>query len=342
MLGGFIVVLLRDRIDNTNRLSDAVLRSEPAKLLSPAIFGIALIILMYVLPDGIVGGARRGIRRRRPAGNRPPPHAAGVLTKGTSMRLRRGKRVPRWSRSPRSWRSSLAACGNGRGDDDDSRQRQQHDHRRRRFRQLRHRHRELPHRPEQRRRSPATRSSSGPRSRSRGSTRAFSSILKGEQAYFEYLNAEKGGVEVAGKKYKIELVAKDDAYDGRVRRSRTCSPRSTTTKSSDSSTSSARRTTSRSATTSTRTASRTCSRPRGRRRGATTTTRGCSARSSSRTRWRRRRSCNYLEDNKPDATIAILRADDDFGAVVLRHAEAAHQGHRPHDRRRADVRPRDR
>ena len=31
------------------------------------------------------------------------------------------------------------------------RQRQQHDHRRRRFRQLRHRHRELPHRPEQRR-----------------------------------------------------------------------------------------------------------------------------------------------------------------------------------------------
>ena len=28
-------------------------------LLSPAIFGIGLILLMYVLPDGIVGGGRR-------------------------------------------------------------------------------------------------------------------------------------------------------------------------------------------------------------------------------------------------------------------------------------------
>lgn len=41
---------------------------------------------------------------------------------------------------------------------------------------------------------------------------AFTEILKGEQAYFSYLNQELGGVEVAGKKYTIELVAKDDAY----------------------------------------------------------------------------------------------------------------------------------
>jgi branched-chain amino acid transport system permease protein len=36
---------------------------------SPAIFGIALILLMYVLPDGLVGGGRRllgAVRRRRP------------------------------------------------------------------------------------------------------------------------------------------------------------------------------------------------------------------------------------------------------------------------------------
>jgi branched-chain amino acid transport system substrate-binding protein len=46
-----------------------------------------------------------------------------------------------------------------------------------------------------------------------GTYAAFSSILKGEQAYIDYLNAEKGGVEIAGKTYKIELVAKDDAYD---------------------------------------------------------------------------------------------------------------------------------
>lgn len=41
----------------------------------------------------------------------------------------------------------------------------------------------------------------------------FSEILAGEKAYFGYLNKELGGVEVAGKKYQIELVAKDDGYD---------------------------------------------------------------------------------------------------------------------------------
>lgn len=41
---------------------------------------------------------------------------------------------------------------------------------------------------------------------------AFKEILMGEQAYFDYLNAQ-GGVQIAGKKYKIELVAKDDAYE---------------------------------------------------------------------------------------------------------------------------------
>jgi branched-chain amino acid transport system substrate-binding protein len=41
---------------------------------------------------------------------------------------------------------------------------------------------------------------------------AFVAILKGEQSYFDYVNAQ-GGVEVAGKKYQIKLVAKDDAYD---------------------------------------------------------------------------------------------------------------------------------
>jgi ABC-type branched-subunit amino acid transport system permease subunit len=63
MLGGFIVVFLRDGIDNQESLSDLFSDPNRAKLLSPAIFGIALIILMYVLPDGIVGGVRRGIRR---------------------------------------------------------------------------------------------------------------------------------------------------------------------------------------------------------------------------------------------------------------------------------------
>jgi branched-chain amino acid transport system substrate-binding protein len=45
-----------------------------------------------------------------------------------------------------------------------------------------------------------------------GLYQAFTAILNGEKSYFEYLNAQ-GGVEVAGKKYKINLVDKDDAYD---------------------------------------------------------------------------------------------------------------------------------
>jgi branched-chain amino acid transport system permease protein len=63
MLGGFIVVYLRDYIDNQDRLGDLFSDPNRAKLLSPAIFGIGLILTMYVLPDGIVGGLRRGLRR---------------------------------------------------------------------------------------------------------------------------------------------------------------------------------------------------------------------------------------------------------------------------------------
>jgi ABC-type branched-subunit amino acid transport system substrate-binding protein len=45
-----------------------------------------------------------------------------------------------------------------------------------------------------------------------GLYQAFTAILNGENAYFDYINAQ-GGVTVAGKKYKIKLVDKDDAYD---------------------------------------------------------------------------------------------------------------------------------
>jgi ABC-type branched-subunit amino acid transport system substrate-binding protein len=40
----------------------------------------------------------------------------------------------------------------------------------------------------------------------------FSNILLGEQAYIEYVNEELGGVEVAGTQYQIELVDTDDEY----------------------------------------------------------------------------------------------------------------------------------
>ncbi len=66
IIGAFVVVFAQDWIGEQETLTD-LLDAERAKLLSPALFGIALIIMMYVLPDGIVGGARRGLRAlRRP------------------------------------------------------------------------------------------------------------------------------------------------------------------------------------------------------------------------------------------------------------------------------------
>lgn len=41
---------------------------------------------------------------------------------------------------------------------------------------------------------------------------AFKGILDGETAYIDYLNKDLGGVEVNGKKYQIKLEVKDDAY----------------------------------------------------------------------------------------------------------------------------------
>ncbi len=45
-----------------------------------------------------------------------------------------------------------------------------------------------------------------------GTYSAFKAILQGEQSYFSYINAQ-GGVTVAGKQYQIKLTALDDQYD---------------------------------------------------------------------------------------------------------------------------------
>jgi branched-chain amino acid transport system substrate-binding protein len=45
-----------------------------------------------------------------------------------------------------------------------------------------------------------------------GLYQAFTAIRDGEKSYFDYVNAQ-GGVTVAGKKYKINLVDKDDQYN---------------------------------------------------------------------------------------------------------------------------------
>lgn len=62
LVGAFVVVILRR---NTNDLI------EGKEVLSPAIFGAALILLVYVLPDGVVGGIRRLFAR---VGQRRPPY----------------------------------------------------------------------------------------------------------------------------------------------------------------------------------------------------------------------------------------------------------------------------
>ena len=67
LIGGFAVVYI-------DKWTGDAFPSKP--VVSPATFGIALIVLMYVLPDGVVGGARRFFawsgrtlrtRRARPA-----------------------------------------------------------------------------------------------------------------------------------------------------------------------------------------------------------------------------------------------------------------------------------
>jgi len=68
MIGAFILVFVQEWLDESDWLSD-LLDDQRARLASPALFGIALILAMYVLPDGLVGGSRRLLRRlkrRRP------------------------------------------------------------------------------------------------------------------------------------------------------------------------------------------------------------------------------------------------------------------------------------
>ena len=115
MLGAFIVVFFRDFIDDQDRLSDLLDDPSRAKLLSPAIFGIGLIILMYVLPDGIVGGSRRLIRRIDSPGD-PLPKLRKGSDRCDSDRANRFRLFALAT----VLALVLAACGDGRDDDDDS------------------------------------------------------------------------------------------------------------------------------------------------------------------------------------------------------------------------------
>jgi branched-chain amino acid transport system permease protein len=74
LIGGFAVVYI-------DKWTKDAFPSKP--IISPATFGIALILLMYVLPEGVVGGARRlfawggrTLRTRRPSPATPATHAS--------------------------------------------------------------------------------------------------------------------------------------------------------------------------------------------------------------------------------------------------------------------------
>jgi branched-chain amino acid transport system permease protein len=73
LIGGFAVVYI-------DKWTKDAFPSKP--VVSPATFGIALILLMYVLPDGVVGGSRRLLawsrRTLRPRRTSPTAPATSV------------------------------------------------------------------------------------------------------------------------------------------------------------------------------------------------------------------------------------------------------------------------
>jgi branched-chain amino acid transport system permease protein len=82
LIGGFLVVMIQDQ--TTKFVADPPFLPGflgGKQVLSPAIFGVLLIVLMYFLPDGIVGGFRRLLHRiatRRGRTSDPEPLAAPV------------------------------------------------------------------------------------------------------------------------------------------------------------------------------------------------------------------------------------------------------------------------
>jgi branched-chain amino acid transport system permease protein len=83
LIGGFLVVFVRDWIGNFVG-SPSGLESffRGKQVLAPAVFGVTLILFMYVLPDGILGGLRRLYNRIWNAAEKPrspaPPSASPV------------------------------------------------------------------------------------------------------------------------------------------------------------------------------------------------------------------------------------------------------------------------
>lgn len=76
LIGGWLVVMTQHSIDNfVEDPSFAKSFFLGKEVVTPALFGIALILLMYVLPDGLVGGGRRLFRLARGRMRRTPTPA---------------------------------------------------------------------------------------------------------------------------------------------------------------------------------------------------------------------------------------------------------------------------
>jgi branched-chain amino acid transport system permease protein len=76
LIGGWLIVMIQDQINKfvaNPTFAEGFFRGK--KVVSPALLGIALILLMYVLPDGLVGGSRRLFRRVAPRLRREPKPA---------------------------------------------------------------------------------------------------------------------------------------------------------------------------------------------------------------------------------------------------------------------------
>ncbi len=76
LIGGWLVVMIQHSIDNfveNPTFAQSFFRGK--EVVTPALFGISLILFMYVLPDGLVGGGRRLFRSARGRMRRTPTSA---------------------------------------------------------------------------------------------------------------------------------------------------------------------------------------------------------------------------------------------------------------------------
>ncbi len=159
-----------------------------------------------------------------------------------------------------------------------------------------------------------------------GLTAAFSEIANGWKAFFEYTNEEQGGVEINGKKYKIETEDKDDEYNAQKTSANVEELIGTTaTRPSPCSAWSVRPTTSTSGTSWATCASPTCSPPPGRRRGATSSTLDHRLHPVA-LHLEGYAFASYLEEENPDAKVAMLVQDDDFGEAYEQAFKEAIKG----------------